>query len=277
VVSAYSPDGSLRASAYINYTGYSDALATNSTNGDGRSLWVDYLSPIAALGWTGEGGNLIAAENVDSPGRIWKVDPFTGRYVQLAGDVAFLGMQSDLQGDSRSLVQPAITQTLTAPGPLESWSEYHSRSLGLTLKVPAGWLTLEQGAGANRRLVISSVNFSRLDEMASIDQDVLFTELDEIRLPRSMSPQAVLQDILARDRILGILWEPVTINGHPGYRLDNSDGRSSRVEYLLIHSGSLLWIAKSPGSSQYDAAFQQILDSLQFTGQAFSLFSAPVH
>jgi hypothetical protein len=263
-VTATSPDSRLLAVAYyIDSLGYADTLAVQDF-ASGQNLWIGVFGKVAHLDWTEEGDNLIAVDRIGQPGLVQRINPLTGDTTPLAQQVIYLGLRSSLQRNNQPAAPLMNLQAFPDAGPQQSWREFSSAGLGLSLRMPADWDFREVNNILGNMFVVGNARISGWDGWDALPPDKLFITLNRIQMKDGQSPRAYLEEVMRRSGDVKIEWLALTRSGQSIYLLSAPPWSSERASLVVLYQNEILWITKFPAVSSNDWIFANIIESIRF-------------
>lgn len=262
---AVSPDRKRVALVMRNPNGWLGSIAVQESPDFWTNRWIQNLVHIGKVSWAIEGQNLLVGENENAPGRLFRMDAFSGRYRELKNNYRLLGTVSELGLMSLKRAPQARKIPLNGPdlgGPV---SRFEHPGLGIRFNIPSHWRTFVNApSDPNGSMMITNFDFSDPLGFTSLSKDDIVIRISRISLNNLSLPDWLEE---WRNNSEGkMTYEEMLIAGNWGYEvsLERMGSYPSKFVYFDAEQGPIA-VSFDPPESRLAPEFTRLVRSMIFS------------
>lgn len=260
-----SPERESLAVSYRNTDGKISILAKYDKDLSGPSRWIKNLGAVGRIAWIAEGKSLLVSQFRDLPGQLQLIDAAGGDARTLAENVTLLGTQTSLIQAGRAVAPEIKTSLLPTNMRIEGWAVVTHPEMGVTFLAPPDWLIWSfQSSGEG--LILTNFEMNSMLGFTSLRDGRLWVSVSEY----SQKPQNFKTSLesFAQDNPEKASFKEMTLDGFRVYWLKVQEAKDITYQTVWVEGKDrVILFNKLPSTSQFDPAFEQIIQSVHLLAQ----------
>ena len=260
---AVSSDRRQIAQLLANPNGVVGSVAVQDTSNLNENLWIRNFGQIGRISWTGEGGSLLAAENVDEPGELYRINARNGRSNVVGEGYWLLGTVSEMRLDASNRAPQAAKIPLSGPDMSGPTVRINHQGLGVSLEAPAHFRVWQlSSVDPNGSMIVTNFDLGDPLGYVSLSEDDLMVAV--VRAAPGGGEIGTLLKGSAKAEPETFDLRPLSINNRQGYRVTyHQPGRLSYENVYIEDPDGPIMLYYLPVNTNKQVLFGRMLNSLE--------------